>query len=173
MQEVIPVNRKNPYSQINVNEISIEALARGRAGQKAAVGMDVGKAELTLCLVNGPTPRSEQQVGAAPGESVQGRRRIGLNASENESLIGTEVGEQRRSQKQSVADSITAQGSHWNKVVGIPRLFRLDRAETGDVALFEQGKELRHLLVGKTFRILSDSCGWCVHSPSRSCHFTC
>jgi hypothetical protein len=50
MQEVIPVNRKNPYSQINVNEISIEALARGRAGQKAVVGVDVdvGNAELTL-----------------------------------------------------------------------------------------------------------------------------
>ena len=45
------MRRKNPYSQINVNEISIPELARDRAGQKAVVGVDVGKAELTLCLV--------------------------------------------------------------------------------------------------------------------------
>src|SRR5579863_3113385 len=51
MQEVIPVKRKNPYSQIDVNLISIEALARGRAGQAAAVGVDVSKGELTLCVV--------------------------------------------------------------------------------------------------------------------------
>jgi transposase len=51
VQEVIPVKRKNPYSQINVNEISIQQLLKDRAGQKAAVGVDVSKAELTLCLV--------------------------------------------------------------------------------------------------------------------------
>jgi hypothetical protein len=51
MQEVIPVRRKNPYSQINVNEVSIEALGRDRAGRKVVAGVDVGKAELTLCLV--------------------------------------------------------------------------------------------------------------------------
>ena len=51
MQEVIPVKRKNPYSQIDVNEISVEVLSRNRAGQKAVVGVDVSKGELTLCLV--------------------------------------------------------------------------------------------------------------------------
>jgi transposase len=51
VQEVIPVKRKNPYSQINVNEISIHELMRNRAGQKVVVGVDVSKAELTLCLV--------------------------------------------------------------------------------------------------------------------------
>jgi transposase len=51
MQEVIPVKRKRPYRQINVNEVSIEVLARDRAGQKVAAGVDVGKSELTLCLV--------------------------------------------------------------------------------------------------------------------------
>ncbi len=51
MQEVIPVKRKNPYSQIDVNVVLIEVLAAGRQGQKAVVGVDVGKAELTLCLV--------------------------------------------------------------------------------------------------------------------------
>jgi transposase len=51
MQEVIPVKRKRQYSQINVNEVSIELLARDRAGQKVVAGVDVGKAELTLCLV--------------------------------------------------------------------------------------------------------------------------
>jgi transposase len=45
------VKRKNPYSQINVNEVSISQLLRDRAGQKVAVGVDVSKAELTLCLV--------------------------------------------------------------------------------------------------------------------------
>ena len=45
------MKRKNPYSQINVNEISIQELMRDRIGQKVVVGVDVGKAELTLCLV--------------------------------------------------------------------------------------------------------------------------
>jgi transposase len=53
VQEVIPVKRKNPYSQINVNEISIRQLLRDRVGRKVVVGVDVGKAELTLCLVWG------------------------------------------------------------------------------------------------------------------------
>jgi transposase len=51
VQEVIPVKRKNPYSSVDVKLISIEALARQRAGQKAAVGVDVAKGELVLCLV--------------------------------------------------------------------------------------------------------------------------
>jgi hypothetical protein len=51
MQEVILVRRKNPYSQMNVTEVSIEALGRDRAGQKVVAGVDVGEAELTLCLV--------------------------------------------------------------------------------------------------------------------------
>ena len=51
VQEVIPVKRKRQYSQINVNEVSIELLARDRAGQKVVAGVDVGKGELTLCLV--------------------------------------------------------------------------------------------------------------------------
>jgi transposase len=51
MQEVIPVKKKNPYSQINVNEVSIEVLARSRVGQKVVAGVDIGKRELTLCLV--------------------------------------------------------------------------------------------------------------------------
>ena len=46
MQEVIPVKRKNQYSQINVNEISIQELVRYRIGQNVVAGVDVGKAEL-------------------------------------------------------------------------------------------------------------------------------
>lgn len=45
------MKRKKQYSQINVNEVMIESLARDRAGQKVAAGVDVGKSELTLCLV--------------------------------------------------------------------------------------------------------------------------
>jgi transposase len=51
VQEVIPVKRKNPYSLVDVNLISIEVLARERAGQKAAVGVDVAKSELVMCVV--------------------------------------------------------------------------------------------------------------------------
>jgi hypothetical protein len=51
MQEVIPVKRKRQYSQINVNEVSIELQAQNRAGHKVVAGVDVGKGELTLCLV--------------------------------------------------------------------------------------------------------------------------
>jgi transposase len=51
VQEVIPVKRKNPYSLVDVNEISIEVVARGRLGQKAVVGVDVAKVELVLCVV--------------------------------------------------------------------------------------------------------------------------
>ena len=46
MQEVIPVKRKNPYSQIDVNQILIEVLVRDRAGLNVVAGVDVGKAEL-------------------------------------------------------------------------------------------------------------------------------
>jgi hypothetical protein len=42
------------------------------------------------------------------------------------------VGEQRRGPGHSVADSKAASASHWNKLVSIPVLNRLDRAETGD-----------------------------------------
>ena len=45
------MKRKNPYSLIGVNDISIEMLARDRLGQKAAVGVDVGKNELVVCVV--------------------------------------------------------------------------------------------------------------------------
>jgi len=45
------VKRKNQYSQINVNEISIQELVRYRIGQNVVAGVDVGKAELVLCLV--------------------------------------------------------------------------------------------------------------------------
>src|SRR5258707_7777210 len=51
MQEVIAVKRKRQYSQVHVNEVSIESVARDRAGEKVAAGVDVGKSELTLCLV--------------------------------------------------------------------------------------------------------------------------
>jgi transposase len=51
VQEVIPVKRKNPYSLIDVNTISIEALTRDRPGQKAAAGVDVAKGELVVCVV--------------------------------------------------------------------------------------------------------------------------
>jgi transposase len=50
MQEVIPM-KKNPYSQIIVNEVSVEVLSRDRVGQKVIAGVDIGKRELTLCLV--------------------------------------------------------------------------------------------------------------------------
>ena len=45
------MKRKNQYSQINVNEISIQELVRYRIGQNVVAGVDVGKAELVLCLV--------------------------------------------------------------------------------------------------------------------------
>jgi transposase len=51
VQEVIPVKRKNPYSLVNVNEVSIEALCGAHAGEKAAVGVDVAKRELVMCVV--------------------------------------------------------------------------------------------------------------------------
>jgi hypothetical protein len=51
VQEVIPVRRKNPYSLVDVNEVLIEVVARGRMGQKAAVGVDVAKGELVVCVV--------------------------------------------------------------------------------------------------------------------------
>jgi transposase len=51
VQEVIPVRRKNPYSLVDVNQISIESLTRDRSGQAAVVGVDVAKAELVMCLV--------------------------------------------------------------------------------------------------------------------------
>ena len=51
MQEVIPVKRKNPYSSVDVNVISVEPLARQHAGRAAAVGVDVAKGELVLCVV--------------------------------------------------------------------------------------------------------------------------
>jgi hypothetical protein len=46
------------------------------------------------------------------------------------------VGEQRRGPGHSVADSKAASASHWNKLVSIPVLNRLDRAETGDIPNF-------------------------------------
>jgi len=48
VQEVIPVRRKNPYSLVDVNEVLIEVVTRGRVGQKAAVGVDVAKGELAV-----------------------------------------------------------------------------------------------------------------------------
>ncbi len=45
------MKRKNPYSLIDVNQISIESLTRNRSGQKAAVGVDVAKGELVMCVV--------------------------------------------------------------------------------------------------------------------------
>jgi transposase len=51
MLEVIPVKRKNPYSLVNVNEVSLEVLTRGRPGHRAVVGVDVAKGELVMCVV--------------------------------------------------------------------------------------------------------------------------
>ena len=45
------MKRKNPYSSVDVNLISVESLTRQRAGQSAAVGVDVAKGELVLCVV--------------------------------------------------------------------------------------------------------------------------
>jgi hypothetical protein len=45
------VKRRNPYSLISVNVISVEVLARDRPGQKAAVGIDVAKNGLVVCIV--------------------------------------------------------------------------------------------------------------------------
>jgi transposase len=45
------VRRKNPYSLVDVNEVSVEAVTCGRVGQKAAVGVDVAKGELVVCVV--------------------------------------------------------------------------------------------------------------------------
>jgi hypothetical protein len=51
VQEVIPVRRKNPYSLVDVNDVSVQAVICGRVGQKAAVGVDVAKEELVVCVV--------------------------------------------------------------------------------------------------------------------------
>jgi transposase len=45
------VKRKNPYSLIDVNTISVEALTRDRCGKPVVVGVDVAKSELVMCLV--------------------------------------------------------------------------------------------------------------------------
>ena len=45
------MKRKNPYSLIDVNEISLEVLTRGRLGQRAVVGVDVAKDELVMSVV--------------------------------------------------------------------------------------------------------------------------
>ena len=45
------MRRKNPYSLLCVNDVLIEVVTRGRIGQKAAVGVDVAKGELVVCLV--------------------------------------------------------------------------------------------------------------------------
>ncbi len=45
------MKRKNPYSLIDVNTISVQALTRDRSGQAAVMGVDVAKAELVMCLV--------------------------------------------------------------------------------------------------------------------------
>ena len=36
------MKRKNPYSQINVNEVSLDPLLKDRVGQKVVAGVDVG-----------------------------------------------------------------------------------------------------------------------------------
>ncbi len=45
------MKRKNPYSLIDVNTISVEALTRDRCGKPVVVGVDVAKSELVMCLV--------------------------------------------------------------------------------------------------------------------------
>jgi hypothetical protein len=58
MLEVIPLKRKNPYLQINVNEVSIEVLSRDRAGQKVFAGVDVGKAGGMMTLMTAVLPKT-------------------------------------------------------------------------------------------------------------------
>lgn len=45
------MKRKNPYSLVSVNDISVQTLVCDRIGQKAAVGVDVAKNELVVCVV--------------------------------------------------------------------------------------------------------------------------
>lgn len=45
------MRRKNPYSLVDVNQISIAVLTEHRGGQAATVGVDVGKKEVVACLV--------------------------------------------------------------------------------------------------------------------------
>lgn len=51
MQEVIPVRNRTPYSLVDVNEVSVPALAQRRRGQDLVVGVDVAKGELVACVV--------------------------------------------------------------------------------------------------------------------------
>jgi hypothetical protein len=50
MQEVIPVQRRTPYSFVCVNAFSVAHLPPGRAGQTCWVGVDVAKRELIACV---------------------------------------------------------------------------------------------------------------------------
>ena len=51
IQEVIPVNRKNPYSLVDVNRILIDPLTAHRLGQTATVEVDIAKSECVACVV--------------------------------------------------------------------------------------------------------------------------
>ncbi|MGA2439894.1 MAG: hypothetical protein ABSH08_02965 [Tepidisphaeraceae bacterium] len=45
------MNRKNPYSLVDVNRILIDSLTAHRLGQTATVGVDIAKSECVACVV--------------------------------------------------------------------------------------------------------------------------
>jgi len=50
MQEVIPVKKKRAYRAKEINSVSVAKVIEGREGQRAVVGIDVGKEDLALML---------------------------------------------------------------------------------------------------------------------------
>ena len=49
-QEVIPVKKKRSYRAKEINAVSVAKVIEGREGQRAVVGIDVGKEDLSLML---------------------------------------------------------------------------------------------------------------------------
>src|SRR5438045_8227224 len=49
-QEVIPVKKKRTYRAKEINSVSVTKVVEGRKGQRAVVGIDVGKEDLSLML---------------------------------------------------------------------------------------------------------------------------
>jgi hypothetical protein len=66
VQEVIPVKRKNPYSLVNVNEVSIEALCGVHAGEKAAVGARIRGRESLMTIGHAKPPISQRHPRPTP-----------------------------------------------------------------------------------------------------------
>src|SRR5260221_6827698 len=49
-QEVMPVKKKRAYRAKEINSVSVTKVVEGRKGQRAVVGIDVGKEDLSMML---------------------------------------------------------------------------------------------------------------------------